>query len=64
MASILVLVGQKPPKRDEHEKVDDDDQVFHSFGQGVEFMKNVRHSFLLCPGNAEPETTWFPEPVE
>ncbi len=64
MASILVLVGQKPPKRDEQEEVDYDDQIFHSFGQRVEFMKDVRHRFLLSPDISELETILFPLPAE
>jgi hypothetical protein len=66
MASILVLVGQKSPKRDEHEEVYDYDQIFHSFGQDVEFMKDVRHRFLLArelkPKNLLGSWNWGDKP--
>jgi hypothetical protein len=40
---FFLSVGQEPPKGDEHEQVYDYDQVFHPFGQGIEFMQYVRH---------------------
>jgi hypothetical protein len=52
MRSILLLVSQKPPKRDEHKEINEHHQVFYSLGVGEEFMENVGHDLLLS-------TTYF-----
>lgn len=47
MVSIFLLVGEKPPERDEQEEIDNYNEIFHALGQCVEFVKYVRHILLL-----------------